>query len=184
MARPLICIHRQHRSSSRGLRRAPRRGIDPTAPSTAGHMGDKPWLQPIPRDGGAGGGGDVRCPTCMRCAILRACLPHICKSLISAGHALTPAPCGAGRVRRLQARGLLPCDVQVLARREAGLRGGRRRHSRLHQRRQCGASHTAPGGPVHGTDRPGRQHVRPEHGLRPLWQVHLRFPLRPDDAAR
>ena len=35
-----------------------------TAGPTDGHMGDKPWLQPIPRaaDGGGAGGGDVRCP--------------------------------------------------------------------------------------------------------------------------
>ena len=77
--RPLISIHRPASLSRRVACGACAGASTATAPSTAGHMGDKPWLQPIPQGGGGGGGGDVRCPTCMRCATLHACaaLPHM-----------------------------------------------------------------------------------------------------------
>jgi hypothetical protein len=60
---------------------------------------------------------------CMCCAAPQHVITH--------SHEYLPT-CGAG-VWRLQAWGVLPCDVQVLAWREARLRGRGRRHPRLHQ---------------------------------------------------
>jgi len=66
-----------------------------TAGPTDGHMGDKPWLQPIPRaaDAGGAGGGDVRCPTACAALPLHACCMHVLRCPTTCNHsfALIPA---------------------------------------------------------------------------------------------
>ena len=59
-----------------------------TAGPTDGHMGDKPWLQPIPRaaDAGGAGGGDVRCPTACAALPLLACCMHVLRCPTTCNH--------------------------------------------------------------------------------------------------